>query len=78
MFISNAAARYLFPSTNKLQNLHADVDQWLEWESIVLTPALSFYVSDIKNDNVKSILQTCLKKLDTFLTNQQFLVDVSI
>lgn len=76
LFISNAAARYLFSSTPEIA--HAKVEEWLEWEAVVFTPALSHYGSGVKSENVKNVIQTSLKKLDAFLANKSFLVDVSM
>lgn len=76
LFVSNAAARYLFSS--KQQISHAKVDEWLEWEAVVFTPALAHYGSGVKSENVKNAVQTCLKKLDTFLANKSLLADVSV
>lgn len=76
LFISNAAARYLFSS--KPQIAQEKVEEWLEWEAVVFTPVLSQYGSGVKNDNVKNVVQTCLKKLDVVLDKQSFLVDVGL
>lgn len=61
IFISNAAARYLFSPIHDLK-----IDEWLEWESSVLRPILVNIFGQTKiNDGFKSALGTALKKIDS-------------
>lgn len=66
LFISNAAAMYLFPLEGNDND--GEINEWLEWESSVLRPVLIGYVIS-KTDNHKKGLVNCLLKLDETLSS---------
>lgn len=75
LFMSNAAARFLFPPQDSEQIL---VDEFLEWESTKLSPTLAGFGGGAKVEVVKNSLVPLCKKLDTALANKRFLVNVSV
>lgn len=75
LFMSNAAARFLFPPQDSAQIV---VDEFLEWESTKLSPTLAGFGGGAKVEVVKSSLAPLFKKLDAALANKKFLVNVSV
>lgn len=75
LFVSNAAARYLFPPQASEETL---VDEFLEWESTKLSLSLAGLGGGAKIEVVKNSLASLLKKLESALTNKKFLVNVSV
>lgn len=65
----NQAARLIFPPSNPIEG---EVDQWLEWESAQLQPAVIYCISNPgkKNDRLKALLTS----LDVVIGKSETLV----
>lgn len=74
LFVPNAAARYLLPPFSDLES----IDEWLEWEAVVLSPTVVTFGSSIKNEKQKNIVNSCLLRLDTVLQGKTGLCGVRI
>ncbi|KAK9871151.1 hypothetical protein WA026_011433 [Henosepilachna vigintioctopunctata] len=73
IFTSNAGLLYLMPTP---ENVKLKVNEWLEWEALVLSPCLALLIGNSSKDKaLKEKLMSCLKKLNFSLTGRKFLVD---
>lgn len=61
LFIPNAAAYFLYSSSNSKENV---IDEWLEWESTVLCPCLyNHFINSTNKSNTKIALTNCFKTI---------------
>lgn len=76
IFTSNAGLLYLLPPSEENK---CKAYEWLEWESTILTPVISFLIGNSSKSSVqKNKFVSCLKKLNLSLENKQFLLENSL
>lgn len=67
IFSTDSAIQYLYPSTDS--NIIDSCQQWIEWSTTKLAPAISQYMIESKsNASIREIVDRYLKNLNDTLT----------